>query len=184
MCGIAGIVTHSAELAEVELVRRAETELRAAIRRVYGGEPVTAQGVIAGLAAEPGAGDDQDIPLDDLRHLANERTVVQVVSHRLWEGHVWACYRALGSGSTPLPARLVVPADCRGGDLQIADLGTPIRLLLNDGRGRFTTATRRLPPTVVSRSFTRSALVDVNGAGALVHAGPSEFVQNVVAACP
>lgn len=51
--------------------------------------------------------------------------VVQVVSHRLWDGRVWACYRALGSGSAPLPSRMIVPADCRGGDMMIADLGTP-----------------------------------------------------------
>lgn len=48
-------------------------------------------------------------------------------------------------------------------DIFLADLGTPIRLLLNDGRGRFTAAAGRFPPSVVNQRYTRSALVDVNG---------------------
>ena len=52
-------------------------------------------------------------------------------------------------------------------DIFLADLGTPIRLLLNDGRGRFATATGRLPPAVANQRYTRSALVDVNGDGSL-----------------
>jgi hypothetical protein len=55
-------------------------------------------------------------------------------------------------------------------DLFLGDLGTPIRLLLNDGTGRFTTASGRLPPEAGlynGSRYTRSALVDVNGNGSL-----------------
>lgn len=51
-------------------------------------------------------------------------------------------------------------------DIFLADLGTPLRVLLNDGTGHFTTATGLLPASLPS-DYTRSALVDVNGDGAL-----------------
>jgi general secretion pathway protein E len=72
--------------AEPRLVRAPEDEVRAAIRRVYGGEGVTAETVIAGLAPQagehPGAA---EIPLDDLVHLANEAPVVKLVNLLLLE---------------------------------------------------------------------------------------------------
>ncbi len=70
--------------AEPALVRLAEPELRAAIRRVYGSEGVTASGVIRGLAAAE-AGAAAEIPLDDLVHLANEAPVVKLVNLLLLE---------------------------------------------------------------------------------------------------
>jgi general secretion pathway protein E len=71
--------------AEPELVQGPELELRAAIRRVYGGD-VTAEGVIAGLSADARDPIAQaEIPLDDLVHLANEAPVVQLVNLLLLE---------------------------------------------------------------------------------------------------
>ena len=72
--------------AEIELIRGPEDPLREAIRRVYGAEPVTARGLIAGLGS--GSADDageSEIPLDDLVHLANEAPVVKLVNLLLLE---------------------------------------------------------------------------------------------------
>jgi len=67
--------------AEPELVRGPEAELRAAIRHVYGGEGVTAEGVIAGLGpGDPSMSTQIDLPLDDLVQLANEAPVVKLVN--------------------------------------------------------------------------------------------------------
>jgi general secretion pathway protein E len=72
--------------AEPELIQGPEAELRAAIRRVYGGEGVTAQGVIAGLGpGEASAGAQAEVPLDDLVQLANEAPVVKLVNLLLLE---------------------------------------------------------------------------------------------------
>lgn len=72
--------------AEPELIQAPEAELRAAIRRVYGGEGVTAEGVIAGIGPEER---DSVLPaetaLDDLVHLANEGPVVKLVNLLLLE---------------------------------------------------------------------------------------------------
>src|SRR5881396_1871331 len=65
--------------AEVDIMAGPEAELRAAIRRVYGDEGITAQGLIAGLGAEPVETTSRpDVPLDDLVHLANEAPVVRL----------------------------------------------------------------------------------------------------------
>jgi hypothetical protein len=52
-------------------------------------------------------------------------------------------------------------------DIFLADLGTPIRLLLNDGSGHFTTASDRFPESVKLNGghdrYTRSEFVDVDG---------------------
>jgi len=69
---------------EPELVVLPEEDLRAAIRRVYGGG-VTAQGVIADLPGLASAGSAAEIPLDDLVHLANEAPVVKLVNLLLLE---------------------------------------------------------------------------------------------------
>ncbi len=72
--------------AEIELVRGPEDELRDAIRRAYGGEPVTARGLIAGLGSGSAeGGGEAEIPLDDLVHLANEAPVVKLVHLLLLE---------------------------------------------------------------------------------------------------
>jgi FG-GAP-like repeat len=55
-------------------------------------------------------------------------------------------------------------------DIFLADLGTPIRLLLSDGSGHFTTAAGRFPASVLASGherYTRSSLLDVNGDGKL-----------------
>jgi general secretion pathway protein E len=71
---------------EVELVRVAEQEARAAIRRAYG-DDATAQGVIDAMA--PAAvRDDRRVDakaIDDLVHLANEAPVVKLVNLLLVE---------------------------------------------------------------------------------------------------
>ena len=72
--------------AEPEIVQGSEAELRAAIRRTYGSEGVTAQGMIAGLATEVAtAGGEGETPIDDLVHLANEAPVVKLVNLLLLE---------------------------------------------------------------------------------------------------
>jgi general secretion pathway protein E len=71
--------------ARIETVRAPEHELRTAIRRVYGDDAVTAQQMIEGMAGEVRRIDDQEIPLDDLLHLANEAPVVKLVNLLLLE---------------------------------------------------------------------------------------------------
>jgi general secretion pathway protein E len=72
--------------AELELVVLPEHDVRTAIRRVYGDDAVTARDMIAGMAAgEVRTIDDQEIPLDDLLHLANEAPVVKLVNLLLIE---------------------------------------------------------------------------------------------------
>ena len=71
--------------AEVQLERFSDHDLRTAIRRVYAQEAVTAQGVIAGLAGETRIAGVDEIPLDDLLHLANEAPVVRLVNLLLIE---------------------------------------------------------------------------------------------------
>ena len=57
--------------------------------------------------------------------LALVALIVQVVSHRMWEKRVWACFAALGSGQTPLPDRLLIPAPCKADAIYVNGLGTP-----------------------------------------------------------
>ena len=71
--------------AEVEVERHGEHDLKSAIRRVYAQDEVTAEGMIAGMAGERGANADEEIPLDDLLHLANEAPVVRLVNLLLIE---------------------------------------------------------------------------------------------------
>ncbi|HEV8445258.1 MAG TPA: ATPase, T2SS/T4P/T4SS family [Gemmatimonadaceae bacterium] len=71
--------------AHVSLVRFAEHDLRTAIRRVYAPEAATAEGVIAGLTGEAQTVSVDEIPLDDLLHLANEAPVVRLVNLLLIE---------------------------------------------------------------------------------------------------
>ena len=72
--------------AEPEVIQAPEAELRAAIRRVYGGEGVTAEGVIAGMGgADDGPTAPVETALDDLVHLANEAPVVKLVNLLLLE---------------------------------------------------------------------------------------------------
>jgi general secretion pathway protein E len=71
---------------DVVIQRFNEHDLRTAIRRVYAQEADTAQGVIAGLAGEARVtGNVDEIPLDDLLHLANEAPVVRLVNLLLIE---------------------------------------------------------------------------------------------------
>lgn len=65
--------------------RYAEHDVRSAIRRLYAQDSVTAEGVIAGLSGEARAMSDEEIPLDDLLHLANEAPVVRLVNLLLIE---------------------------------------------------------------------------------------------------
>ena len=71
--------------ARIEIVRAPEHELRTAIRRIYGDDAVTAQQMIEGMAGDVRRIDDQEIPLDDLLHLANEAPVVKLVNLLLLE---------------------------------------------------------------------------------------------------
>ena len=73
-------------MADVELLRASESDVRPAIRRAYADDAVTAQQLIAGMApGEVRRLDDQEIPLDDLVHLANEAPVVKLVNLLLIE---------------------------------------------------------------------------------------------------
>ena len=72
--------------ADVNVVIGPEAELRATIRRLYGDDSITAQGLIAGLGAEPAETTRRpDVALDDLVHLANEAPVVRLVNLLLLE---------------------------------------------------------------------------------------------------
>lgn len=71
--------------ARITIERFDEEELRAAIRRVYSQDAVTAEGLIAGMAGETRAISADEIPLDDLMHLANEAPVVRLVNLLLIE---------------------------------------------------------------------------------------------------
>ena len=51
--------------------------------------------------------------------------IVQVVSHRIWEGRVWACYAALGSGQAALPDLLLIPPPCKADAIFVNRLGSP-----------------------------------------------------------
>lgn len=66
--------------AEPQVITLPENEARAAIARLYTDEATTARDVIAGLVPEAGPAVDSDIPLDDLRHLANEAPVIKLVN--------------------------------------------------------------------------------------------------------
>jgi general secretion pathway protein E len=72
----------------VELVRLPENEVRAAIRRVYAADSLTAEDLIANLAEESVRMDGEggaDAALDDLVALANEAPVVRLVNLLLLE---------------------------------------------------------------------------------------------------
>lgn len=71
--------------AHVALERYSEHDLRSAIRRVYAPEAATAEGMIAGMANELRTINADEIPLDDLLHLANEAPVVRLVNLLLIE---------------------------------------------------------------------------------------------------
>lgn len=71
--------------AQIVLERFSDHDLRTAIRRVYAPEAATAEGLIAGMTNETRAIDADDIPLDDLLHLANEAPVVRLVNLLLIE---------------------------------------------------------------------------------------------------
>ena len=62
-----------------------EHDLRTAIHRAYADDAQTARELITGLLGPARARDDQDIPLDDLLHLANEAPVVRLVNLLLIE---------------------------------------------------------------------------------------------------
>lgn len=69
----------------VELVRLPEAEVRAAIRRVYSSDDLTAEGVVAGMVDELRPSGELDSALDDLVMLANEAPVVKLVNLLLLE---------------------------------------------------------------------------------------------------
>ncbi len=69
----------------VELVHLPEAEVRAAIRRVYSSDDLTAEGVVAGLEDGKHSGGELDAALDDLVMLANEAPVVKLVNLLLLE---------------------------------------------------------------------------------------------------
>ncbi len=70
---------------DIATERYEEHDLRGAIRRVYSQDAVTAEGLIAGMAGEVRAMTADEIPLDDLLHLANEAPVVRLVNLLLIE---------------------------------------------------------------------------------------------------
>ena len=66
--------------AEPTLVSVPESDAREAILRLYSDEATTARDVIAGLSPDSSPGAEGEIPLDDLRHLANEAPVIKLVN--------------------------------------------------------------------------------------------------------
>jgi general secretion pathway protein E len=71
--------------ADVDVARFAEHDVRTTIRRVYAPEAATAEGLIAGMTGDVRALSSEEIPLDDLLHLANEAPVVRLVNLLLIE---------------------------------------------------------------------------------------------------
>ncbi|HXD49385.1 MAG TPA: GspE/PulE family protein, partial [Gemmatimonadaceae bacterium] len=71
--------------ADIVVERFDDHDLRTAIRRLYAPEAATAEGLIAGMAGEVRNVDVDEIPLDDLLHLANEAPVVRLVNLLLIE---------------------------------------------------------------------------------------------------
>ncbi|MEX1183299.1 MAG: GspE/PulE family protein [Gemmatimonadota bacterium] len=71
--------------APVELVRAQEADVRAAIRRVYSPDALTAEELIAGMSDDARPILDGDAALDDLVSLANEAPVVKLVNLLLLE---------------------------------------------------------------------------------------------------
>ena len=69
----------------VALVKLPEADVRAAIRRTYSPDAMTAEGVIAGLGDDVRPVRDTDSALDDLVSLANEAPVVKIVNLLLLE---------------------------------------------------------------------------------------------------
>ena len=69
----------------ITLVKLPEADVRAAIRRTYSADAMTAEGVIAGLGDDVRAGRETDSALDDLVSLANEAPVVKIVNLLLLE---------------------------------------------------------------------------------------------------
>jgi general secretion pathway protein E len=69
----------------LRLVRAPEAEVRATVRRLYADDDLTAESVIAGLAAGAAGGGEQERALDDLVHQANEAPVVRLVNLLLLE---------------------------------------------------------------------------------------------------
>lgn len=69
----------------VAVEKHGEHDLKSAIRRVYAQDETTAEGVIAGMSSDMRPGTVDEIPLDDLLHLANEAPVVRLVNLLLIE---------------------------------------------------------------------------------------------------
>ena len=69
----------------ITLVKLPEADVRAAIRRTYSSDAMTAEGVIAGLGDDLRAVSETDSALDDLVSLANEAPVVKIVNLLLLE---------------------------------------------------------------------------------------------------
>jgi general secretion pathway protein E len=72
--------------ADVTVHQFVEHDVRSAIRRIYAQDDTTAEGLIAGMRGERGAISADEIPLDDLVHLANEAPVIRLVNLLLIEG--------------------------------------------------------------------------------------------------
>jgi general secretion pathway protein E len=71
--------------ADLEIEHFVEHDLRTAIRRIYAPEAATAEGMIAGMTGDVSTVGVEEIPLDDLLHLANEAPVVRLVNLLLIE---------------------------------------------------------------------------------------------------
>ncbi|MDB4917977.1 MAG: Type secretion system protein GspE [Gemmatimonadetes bacterium] len=71
--------------ADIVVERFTEHDLRSAIRRVYAQDAVTAEGLIAGLTGDAQSMNVDELPVDDLLHLANEAPVVRLVNLLLIE---------------------------------------------------------------------------------------------------
>ena len=69
----------------ITLVKLPEADVRAAIRRTYSPDAMTAEGVIAGLGDDVRTVGETDTALDDLVSLANEAPVVKIVNLLLLE---------------------------------------------------------------------------------------------------
>jgi general secretion pathway protein E len=179
--------------APVELVRLPEPELRAAIRRVYAPDSLTAEDLIANLSEEPIRGEGEaDAALDDLVALANEAPVVRLVNLLLLEalearasdvhlesylGGLRVRYRVDGVlQDAPAPPRRLAPAVVSRLKI-MAELDIAERRVPQDGRIRLRMRDRQVDvrvstlPTLHGESVVLRLLDKDRGRIALVELG-------------
>src|SRR6266516_1119942 len=173
---------------EIDLVRGPEDELRAAIRRVYGVDPVTAETLIAGL--EPGrteAAGDAELPLDDLLLLEALESAASDVHLEGYADGLRVRYRVDGVlQDAPTPPVHLKPAIVSRLKI-MADLDIAERRVPQDGRIRLKLQDRQVDvrvstvPTLHGESVVLRLLDKERGRIALEDLGMADDTLGVFA---